>query len=125
MTFVDADLGVVLEYPAGWTVRREGPQAVFTPPQGPPVRLASPTTGEVPPRVFLREHLLPNTRCSWTTNAHGVQVRLCLDTLTFSRSADLVVRSSAGDERLISLSIGRGGDLRAFDAIVASVRPAS
>lgn len=124
-TFVGADLGVALEYPSDWAVRREGPLVIFTPPQGPAIRLAPRATGDLSPGNFLRKHLLPNTRCSWTTNAHRVKARRCFDTLSFSHSADLVVRSPGGDERLISLSVDQGGDLQAFDAIVASVRPAS
>lgn len=123
-TLVCASLGVAVDYPADWTAREERPGAVFTSPIGGTIFLARVDTGGLDPEEFLNERMLPNTRCSWREGEHGTRVRLCLDTIARSRSADLILKSEGGRGRLFSLWTRGLGHEEPFQAMAASVRPA-
>ncbi len=125
-TFVSASWNVAVDYPPDWSVREEPMGVTFSSAQGATVLLAPISTGGLPPSSDLAGNDLPNTRCRQITNGYGVAVRSCFDTIAFSYSADFVIQSSGGS-RLFSLSTRTRlpATLQIFNAMIASVRPAS
>jgi hypothetical protein len=95
---------------------------IFTPAQGASIQLAPVDPGGLPPEDYLNQQQLPNTRCSTTTNAYGLSVRDCLDTLSGSHSAYLILTSAQGPARLVVLTALRRADLQVFQAMIESVR---
>jgi hypothetical protein len=117
-------LQVALDYPPDWSVREQAAGVTFTSPQGVEILLAPVDTGGIAPQDYLDETLLPNMRCTSDTNAHGVAVRICLDTISFSYTASLTLKASGGAGRLLSLSTRARANPQVFNTMTASARPA-
>ena len=122
-TYINSQWKVAVDYPPEWSVREQAAGVVFTSPQGAQILLAAVETGGLAPQDYLDETLLPNTRCTSGTNAHGVAVRACFDTISFSYTTYLILKP-AGAERLLSLSTGARATLQMFNTMTASARPA-
>jgi hypothetical protein len=122
-TYVNSQWQVAVDYPPEWSVRDQVAGVVFTSPQGAQILLAAVDTGGLTPQDYLDETLLPNTRCTSGTNAHGVAVRACFDTISFSYTTFLILKPS-GAGRLLSLSTGARASLEVFNTMTASARPA-
>jgi hypothetical protein len=129
VTFCSHDLGISLDRPADWTVGEQPSGVKFTSPQGVAIQLLlvatgeSAVAGEAGSDALASDRRLPNTRCSSTTNAHGVEIRTCFDTISRSYAGDFTL-SSDGSARRFSLWMARRLDRQAFEAMLASVRPA-
>jgi hypothetical protein len=123
-TFTSAKWQVVVDYPPDWSVQEGTAGVVFSSSQGVTIFLAPVETGGLSPDQFLSERQLPNTRCSSSTNAYGVTARVCFDTIAFSYDASIVLKSSSGGARLLSLSTRARppGDVQVFNVMVASMR---
>ena len=119
--FVSPALGVALDYPRGWTVSQEPLGATFRSPEGTLIRLARMESD--PPGEDLAEPL-PNVRCSLSTNAHGIALRVCVDTIARSDSGQFTVTAPDGTARRLVLT-GPHISFAVFSAMVASVRLAS
>ncbi len=106
-------------------MREDANGVTFVSPQGATIQLAPVETNGLSPEDWLNREQLPNTRCSQRTNEHELAVQVCLDTLSFTRTANFVI-SSSGTTRLLTLmTIGKGGNAAIFNAMVASLRPTS
>jgi hypothetical protein len=127
VTFVSRSLGVALDHPSDWTVSEQASVATFRSPQGITIRLAEIANASSPAAEAARDDAslerLPNTRCSSLSNAHGVEFRTCLDTISRSYTSEFVL-GSEGSARRLSLSMARRLDMQVFNALIASVRPA-
>jgi hypothetical protein len=119
--FVSPALGVALDYPRGWTVSPDQLGATFLSPEGTLIRLAR-MEGDPPGEDFAER--LPNVRCSLSTNAHGIALRVCVDTIARSDSAQFTVTARGGTARHFTLT-GPHTRVDVFSAMVASVRRAS
>jgi hypothetical protein len=122
-TYVNANWHVAVDYPPDWSARENATMVTFTAPTGAAIQLAPVGTGALSPEDFINNQDLPNTRCTSKANAHGINARVCFDTIAFSTDAEFIMRASNGPERLLSLSMGRRtGDPQVFDSMLASVR---
>ena len=121
-TYTNTRLGIALDYPSDWTVSESADGAKFTSPQGATIDLALVDTQNQSPEYFLVEMQLPNTRCLNSANPHGVTVRNCLDTVSFSYNANLILKLSNNTTRLVSLTMRGKSPNPVFDAMIASVR---
>lgn len=124
-TFRSTTWHVALDYPPGWSVTEQAAQATvtFSLAHGATIQLSLIDTGDLSPEHFLGENRLPHTRCSSSTNAYGVTVRTCFDTLAGSYHAYVVLQPSQGTARLLALTMLKRGDRHVFQAMIASVRP--
>lgn len=123
-TYVDNALKVSLQYPPDWRATQETGGSTFTSPQGLAIQLARIETGNVAPDQFENENLIPNARCVSSTNEHGVAVRICTETTSFTTTASLILKSPSSPARLISLTMrSKASDAAVFQAMVATVRP--
>ncbi len=128
-TFVSRELGISFERPADWTVGAQPSGVTLTSPQGVAIQLLlvatgeSAAAGEAGSDDLASDRRLPNTRCSAATNAHGVEIRTCFDTISRSYTGDFTL-GSEGSARRFSLWMARRLDVRVFKAVLASVRPA-
>lgn len=123
-TYINSQWQIALDYPPDWSVLEQAARVTFTSPQGIEILLAAVETGGLAPQDYLDETLLPNTRCTSGTNAHGVAVRNCFDTISFSYTAFLTLKPASGTERLLSLSTRARANLQVFNTMTASARPA-
>jgi hypothetical protein len=121
VAFVSPALGVALDYPRGWTVLQDPLGATFLSPESTSIRLAR-VEGDLPGEDLVDP--LPNVRCSLSTNAHGIAVRVCLDTIARSDNAQFTVTAPGGTARRFTLS-GPHTRVDVFSAMVASLRHAS
>ncbi len=121
-TFNSAELQVEVDYPSDWSVAEQADGVFFISQSGSSIQMAKVETGEMPTEEFLTENRLPNTRCSTSKNGYDIAVRVCIDTISRSYSADFVVTTSKGIAQLMSLSMVRKGDLQVFEGMVGSVR---
>ena len=125
-TFVSSRLGVAVDYPEGWTASEQPSGATFKSPEGMPVHLMpieQETAGDQPGNDM--PEWLPNTRCSTSTNAHGITALVCLDTISRTYTAGFAVKPPGeGASRRFSLSAGLRVGHAIFSAMLASIRPA-
>lgn len=126
-TYVNAQWHLAMDYPPNWSVQQSASAVSFVSPQGPQIQLSPVATDGQSPEEFLNGRELPNTRCTFRMNSYGVQARVCLDTISQSYTAEFILKPAQGPEQLFSLSTGprKLFDLPVFDAMLASVRPAS
>ncbi len=117
-TFISTEFQVAVDYPQDWSVSEEESRVTFRSKPGGVIQLSVIETGQLSPENFLKENLLPNTRCSSKTNAAGISVRICFDTLSGSYSAEFILKS-----QLLSLSMPKRGDTQVFNLMVESLRP--
>ena len=103
-------------------MREDAANVIFGSPQGATIQLVPVETNGLSPEDWLNRDLLPNTRCSQRTNEHGLTVQICLDTLSFTRTANFVIGSSGATRFLTLMTIGKGSDAAIFNAMVASLR---
>ena len=83
--YTSSVLGVVVDYPADWSVATSGERVIFTSPQGSTIFLQAGNTAPSPTGVD----------CTRLTNSYGQNGEICLDTAAFSYSA--AFKKSAGD----------------------------
>jgi len=124
-TYVSTKLQIAIDYPPDWSVRENTANVTFVSPQGAMIQLVPVETSGLSPEGWLNRDLLPNTRCSQRTNEHGLTVQICLDTLSFTRTANFVIGSSGTTRLLTLMTIGKGSDAAIFNAMVDSLKPAS
>ena len=122
-TFKSTNLQIAIDYPPDWSVGEQAISVSFRSTSGVVIQLTKIETGNLSPEEFLSQDQLPNTRCSSSTNSHGITVLVCLDTLSGTYSADFVMRSLQGSPQLLSLTMPKRGDLQVFKWMVGSVRP--
>ncbi len=126
-TIASSKLHIAVEYPPDWTASEDSSGIAFTGPQGAMIKLSVPNTGGLSPENYLTQQSdLPNTRCTTSTNPNGISARICLDTIAFSYTADMVVKPANAPSELLTLvtSARKGGDVNVFYAMVSSVKPA-
>jgi hypothetical protein len=123
-SFTSAKLQAALEYPPDWIAREDSAGVTFTSPAGTAIVLAGVNTSGASPADFLSETELPNTRCSSSTNAHGLTVLSCLDTIARSHFAYLFLKPAGASVRLWSLSTGSRGTLDVFNTMIETVHSA-
>ena len=121
-TFTSTKLQAVLEYPPDWTAREDSAGVSFTSAAGTGIVLARVDTSGASPENFLSE-MLPNTRCSSSTNAHGMTVLSCLDTISRAHIAYLFIKPAGRLDRVWSLTTGSRGSLDVFNTMIETVRP--
>jgi len=122
-TYINTQWQVALEYPPDWSVRDQAVGVTLTSPQGAGILLAPVETGGLAPQAYLDETLLPNTRCTSETNAHGVAMRICFDTISLSYTTYMILKPTGGAERLLTLSLQTRTHLQVFNMLMASMRP--
>ena len=125
-TFVSSKLGMAVDYPEGWTAAEQPSGATFKSPEGMLVQLTriEPQASGDEPGDDMPERL-PNTRCSTSTNAHGISALVCLDTISRTYSAEFALKPPDGTaSRRFSLAAGLRVGYPIFSAMLASIRPA-
>jgi hypothetical protein len=118
-TYVNANLHLAMDYPPDWTVRIQDTGAVFASPQGETIQLTPLDPRAIAPSD---EIVQPNTRCSNTTNPHGINVRSCLATIGFSLDAYLDLKSAGGAETAAVISTQSHGAFEVVNALIESAR---
>ncbi len=113
-TYTSQNWHIALDYPPDWSVREESGGTTFTAPSGAAIHLSL-----VEQSNELND--LPNTRCTTQTNSHGLQTRVCLDTIARSYQAFL---GSGTKVPVLTLGTRPPVDLTVFNAMVASARSA-
>ncbi|MBI5300944.1 MAG: hypothetical protein HY868_02315 [Chloroflexi bacterium] len=121
-TYSNAKLGITLDYPGDWSVTESANGAKFTSPRGETIDLGLVDTHNQLPEDFLIETQLPNMRCLNSTNLHGVTIRNCLDTVSFSYTAHLILKLPNGVTRLVVIYMRAKSPNPVFDAMIASAR---
>jgi predicted Zn-dependent protease len=120
-TFEHAAWGLALDYPADWSLDRDGDEVTFRSPNGATIvlgRAASDSRSEPAPGKR------STPQCTTTTTPHGVVATVCLDPASFARQAILVLKARGGRQQRLALRT-HGRDAQIFDAMVASMRPIS
>jgi len=124
--FVSSSLGLALDYPEGWTAVEQTSDVTFKSPEGMVVhltRIEQGASGEQPGNDMPER--LPNTRCSTSTNAHGVAALVCLDTISRTYTAGFALQPRGDDaSRRFSLAAGFRVGYPIFSTMLASIRPA-
>lgn len=126
-TIASSKLHLAVEYPPDWTATEDSTGIAFAGPQGAMVKLSAINTGGLSPQEYQTQQSdLPNTRCTTSTNPNGISARICLDTISFSYTADIIVKPANAPAELLTLvtSVRKGGDVNVFYAMVSSVKPA-
>ncbi len=121
-TFTWTALHLAIDYPPKWSVAILSGGLTFNSPQGQTIKIARFDTPGISPDDFLTENDLPNTRCLPGKNDYGARVRTCLDTISRSITANVVLNRANGDAALLVLTANLLGDSQTFDAMVGSVR---
>lgn len=121
-TFIWTALHLEIDYPPNWSVTILSGGLVFNSTQGQSIKIARIEQPGLSPDDFLTENDLPNTRCTSGKNDYGARVRTCLDTISRSITANMVINISNGDAAFLSLTANRLGDSQIIDAVVGSVR---
>ncbi len=119
-TYSNANWHVAVDYPPDWSVQQTANAASFLFQGRAIVQLAA-----VPYNPGLDDNIdVPNTLCHQQTNPHGVTLRVCLDTISFSTTAQFTVKAANGAGQALVLSTSRrSGQTAVFDAMLNSVRP--
>ena len=121
--FTSKSLQVSLNYPGNWNVKETKSQVDLSSPQGVMVLLAPVATGELTAEQYLNQNQLPNTRCTPSTNPHGLNVITCFDTIARNYTAYVVVKTASGTTELLSLSLNQISEIQTFETIIASLQP--
>jgi hypothetical protein len=119
-TFESAEWNLAVDYPADWSVEKDGGEVLFRSQRGVTIQLGPPNTDTPSEPAPGRRAAGPE--CSRITNDHGITATVCFEPKSSTRRADLVVKTPQGRQRRLALT-ARGGDARTFDAMVASARP--
>lgn len=123
-TYTSTSLNLALEYPSDWVVAETRDQIQFRSPQGLLIQLDALATPAEPGNPA--ESDLPNRLCETLTNAYGVTIQNCLDTIARARTAIFTLLSSDGKAREFVISLrGKGAPMTVFATVLSSVRPAS
>lgn len=120
--FTSKGFQVKLSYPANWTVKETQSGVDLSSPQGVMILLAQVATGGLSAEQFLNQNQLPNTRCTPSSNPHGLQVITCFDTIARSYSGYVVVRTPQGNTELLSLDLNQTSEVQNFETIIASLQ---
>lgn len=123
--FTSKSLQVSLSYPGNWTVKETKSQVDLSSPQGVMILLAPVATGELTAEQYLNQNQLPNTRCTPSTNPHGLTVVTCFDTIARSYTAYVVVKTASGTTELLSLSLDQISKIQTFETIISSINSTS
>jgi hypothetical protein len=121
--FASKNLQVTINHPPDWSVKEQANGISFTSPEGTLIQLLLVGKGDLSSNGLVYDNDLPDTRCSSATNTHGVTIRLCLDALAESRTANFILKPPDGPARIFSLLTGSRGNVQVFDAMIASIRP--
>lgn len=117
-TFSESQWGVAVDYPPSWSVVKRNDGATFTSLQNTTIVLTL-----VSPGVKNDEIRIPNQRCSTRTNAHGLTARLCVQTVSFSYSAQFTLKLANGTEQGLTLTTLTRTTADVFQTMFDSVRP--
>lgn len=122
-TFIRKEWNLAMNYPSDWSVREQPNLVRFRSPQGSTIQMELTEADSSISDAEQRD--LPNTRCTLNTNAHGVILRNCLDTISRSYHAIFSLKASSGVPQVFSLTMkSNAGAVQVFDAMLASVRAA-
>lgn len=124
-TYTSESLQVAVDYPPDWMVSEEAAGTAFTPPIGANILLSPVDTGGLTLQQYLDAQQLPNTRCTPGTNPHQISLVTCFDTIARSTTTYFILSGKQGTQRIVTLTVGRGGDMPVFEAMVASLRTLS
>ena len=119
--FSSTQFQVSLNYPPNWTVKETQSGVDLSSPQGVMILLAQVATGGLSAEQYLNQNQLPNTRCTPSTNPHGLKLVTCFDTIARSYSAYMVVKTTQGSSELLSLSLDQQSEVQTFETILASL----
>ena len=119
-TFVRKDWHVAIDYPPDWLVGEQESTVTFTSPQGATIAVGLLDSGNDTSGDEMRAL---NVYCSTSTNAFGIEMRTCLDTMSFTHMTDFSVSAPDGVARRFSVLMN-GRNPAVFEAMLASVRAA-
>lgn len=124
-TYTSESLQVAVDYPPDWKASEEAAGTAFTPKSGPNILLSPVDTGGLTLQQYLDAQQLPNTHCTPGTNPHQVSWVTCFDTISRSTTTYFILPGQPGLQGIVTLTVGRGGDMAIFEAMVASLRSLS